>query len=283
MVVEGSAKFEATLLAKSGDLKDLEGPRSLLVTALAGVYPFRATRLTIETNVRSEGNDVYVSLNLRLPRGLVAYAGTFKGVKSHYMDGEHRKGFLAYSTWQEGKDSADAQLGLTYRFKPFVAFRMAVLPISVIYAASLLTVGISIAGVSIYAEPSLARLALLAANASLFTAVAEIQTGLGTRSLMGELKVTAWTFIALTVLQVTYPDALKLLGFNIFDLILKGTDLWVIAAVVISAFVYPFISEQRKLDSIISLIVLIVVVVAIARFLILPPMSLAEALFRLRL
>lgn len=282
MTTKGPTEVDATLVASVEDVRSVISSQGQIVKLLGGVYPFRATELAVRADVTSEKNDIHVSLTLRLPKGMVAYANTLKGVKSHYMDGEHRKGVLAYSTWEKNKTKASAEVTLTYRFRPFVAFRMAVLPVGIIYAAALLTVGISMTGVSIYGGYALARLALLAANASLFVTVAEIQTGMGTRSLMGAIKVAAWAFIALTVLQVTYPETLQLLGFNIFDLVLKATDLWIAAAVIISTLIYPFVSEQRKLDSIIQLFVLGVAALVIVRFCLSPPIPLAEGLFHLR-
>lgn len=283
IITKGPTEFQGTLIASAKYPKALVPVGGRFVRLLGGVYPFRATEMEIDACATSKENDIHLSLNLRLPSGLVAYARIFKGVRSHFLDGEQRKSVLAYSTWEQSRNNVKVELGITYRFKPFVAFRMAVLPVAIIYAVALLTVGISMTGISIYGGFALARLALLAANATLFATVAEIPTGMGTRSLMGELKVAAWAFIALTVLQVTYPDLLRLLGFNIFDLVLKATDLWIAAAAIISTLIYPFVSEQRKLDSSVQFFVFGVAILAIARFYLTPPIPLAEALYHLQL
>lgn len=247
------AKFTIVLSPLSNE-KILK-TNNIIWKIIGDFYPFIASELEIPLIILSSNNEINLVVNLILPSNMIPYGGTWKGFKSETRLGEVSESRMMYSGYAGGKGEINTLFGLTFRFRPFIAFQKAVLPIAIIYATALITQVISgVSSISIQWEiynitvhsDILFKLLQLLVNTFFFTRISKIPIGIQTRSLLQGLKIISWSFIGLLVLQVSYPHILPVLGINLFDLILKASQLWLVASTIISILIYPYVWKERS-------------------------------------
>ncbi len=281
------AEFELLLspTKETSDKLQVSKGKDFVWKIVGNFYPFIARKLQLPIGIRSSRNKINLNVNLVLSSNMIPYGGKV-GIDSQGNLKDEK--LQMFSGNASGQHEVNHLLSVTLRFAPFFAFRKSLSPIVLIFAAALITQVLQkITSLSmkweffdITVEPIVAlSLLQMTVNVYLFLRVSKIEVGIvGTRSFLVALKVMAWSFMGLLTLNAAYPSSLAVLGFNIFDLILKGSQIWVIATIVISLFIYPYVSDEAKRTHIISIITLIVFISSIWCTIALPTLSTASDL-----
>lgn len=284
----GEAEFELTLSSTremSEQLRVSKG-KDFVWKIIGSFYPFIAQRLELPITIKSSGNRINLNVNLVLSSNMIPYGGSRRGFESQ---SSHKDGkFRIFSGSASGENEVIRSFCVTMRFAPFFAFREALSPVVMIYTAALVTqvirritaLSLQWEFLSVSIEPSTVfSLLQMIVNAYLFIRISKIRVGIvGTRCLLTALKVAAWTFMGLLIMNATYPSSLAILGFNIFDFILKGAQIWIITIIVISLFVYPYVADETKRTHVMSILMVVALVLSVCVTVLLPTLHTASDL-----
>jgi len=246
-------------------------------------YPFIARKLELPITIKSSGSKINLNVNLVLSNNMIPYGGGGSGFSSQssHEDGKLRM----FSGAASGENKVTKSFRSIIRFTPFFAFREALYPVVLIYTAALITqvlrrittLSLQWEFLSVSIEPSIAfSLLQMIVNVYLFIRISKIKVGIvGTRCLLTALKVAAWAFMGLLILNATYPSSLAILGFNVFDLILKSAQIWIITIIFVSLFVYPYIADEAKRTHLMSIMMVIALISSVCVTALLPPLHTA--------
>lgn len=261
--------------------------------AIYDLYPFAANKIEIPVRVKSPSNEINLTVNVVLPSHIISYAigDARKGFESTHSLEEDK--YWLFSGHKSAKDDVSKTFEMTLRYKPFISFRKAVTPTVIIYAAALIMQIISglssvsfqwqIFGVTM--ESSIPfKLLQFITNVFFFTRISKISVGMNTRCLLQFLRILAWFFIGLLTVHVAYPEILLVIystfGLNIFDLVLKFSQIWIIASVAVSLLIYPYIENAEKRANYTSFILVVLLIISIVWWVLLPPLGIAEDILK---
>jgi hypothetical protein len=285
---ESETEFELllTMSSEMGKQLKVSKGKDYMWRIVGNYYPFIAQKFELPLVIRSPKNKINLTVNLVLEDKMIPYGGSKTGFEqqSSLRDGK----FHLWSGTISGEGEVSRNFGATIRFAPLFAFREALSPAAFIYAAGLITqvlqgikaMSLEWEFLNVSIEPTIALTLLqMIVNVYLFLRISKIKVDIvGTRSLLTALKVGAWAFMGLLIVNATYPGLLAALGFNIFDLILKATHVWIVIATLVSLFVYPYIRQESRRSHILSAAIVLAIVLSILYTTALPQLSTASHL-----
>lgn len=272
------------------------------------LYPFDTNKFKMKLKFSSENNFVSLSIKYELTTNLIAFGRyefigkekreegeiDIRGFQSQFIQQNEKQSEMVYTAdfprENESTNKIDEYFELNIRFKPFYVFEKSVKPIVYIYAIALLNLIVlkvssitfnfmgMVVTISDYYVPFI--LLQYTINSIFFWRISKIQIGGDTRSLLQALKLLAWVFIGAIVVNTTFPRLIfNTLRFNIFDLILKFCQTWLMASALISLIVYSYTPDIRKRTQRIWMTILIFGFITLLYVFFVQTLAISEQLF----